>query len=220
MIPKPTKLKKKRPNGHENMLANADRIADGVWRDREMGRHFTVKTWRRVYGDLTTCEECKRPFVFQKYKGKHAKGRFCSSRCIYRSTTNPSIRRVLKSGRVDEGALDQLFSEWVRTVGHCEAAGSRLTFACSGRLECCHIVSRIYRGTRWDRLNAVCMCAAHHKFFTHRPIEWREFIADKFGPEYLPALETKARPITKISPEARYETWVSMRAVVKAMRGE
>lgn len=223
-LPKPTRRGRKtgdrmkfRPNGHHNLFADARRINAIVWLDQRLGRHFTIKGTRRVYGDLMRCEYCAEVFVFQPRKGTNVKGRFCSHKCLYRSTTNPSIRRVLKSGRVDESALDGLFSEWVRSVGHCEASGSG-SFQCAGRLECCHIVSRIYRGTRWDRTNAICMCAAHHKFYTHRPIEWRDFIAQKYGVGYMEALEAKARPITKLDPVTRFELWTSMRAVVSALR--
>ena len=71
---------------------------------------------------------------------------------------------------------DALYSALIRSRGWCEAAGYRL--ACKGNLQCAHIIRRTYRATRWrtDPRNALCLCAAHHFFFTHHDLDWRDFI--------------------------------------------
>lgn len=76
---------------------------------------------------------------------------------------------------------DALFSKEVRSVGYCEAQ-IYPPVKCNGNLQCCHIRSRRYRAVRWLRENAVCMCAAHHLYFTHHPLEWEEFAQALRGP--------------------------------------
>ena len=39
-----------------------------------------------------------------------------------------------------------------------------------------------YRAIRWLRENAVCMCAAHHLYYTHHPLEWEDFCIGLRGP--------------------------------------
>lgn len=69
---------------------------------------------------------------------------------------------------------DELFSNLIRAraIG-CWAVGHRRE--CSMSLQCCHIISRRYRGIRWDERNAVAMCGAHHTYFTHHPLEWEDY---------------------------------------------
>lgn len=47
---------------------------------------------------------------------------------------------------------------------------------CGGNLQCCHVISRRYHAIRWERSNALAGCAAHHKFYTERPLEWERDI--------------------------------------------
>lgn len=76
-------------------------------------------------------------------------------------------------------ASDRLFSKQVRAAEECWAAGYR--FACAGGWQCCHIVTRARRATRWT--HAVCMCAGHHKWFSHNVEAWREFVRSR-GVDY------------------------------------
>lgn len=66
---------------------------------------------------------------------------------------------------------DRLFSLQVRARGRCEAAGLD-NVKCSGNHQCCHIFGRRYRAIRWDERNALCMCQAHHYWYTSRPELW------------------------------------------------
>ena len=72
---------------------------------------------------------------------------------------------------------DKLFRERVHARGRCEADSYRKV-ACNGGFQCCHIRSRRYHATRWADDNALCMCAAHHLYFTHHPLEWEQFCID------------------------------------------
>lgn len=94
---------------------------------------------------------------------------------------------------------DDLFSKLVRSVGYCEAEGRILivewelgeaahqydgtgvTSPHAGPLQCAHVFSRSYIATRFERMNAVCLCAAHHVYFTHRPLEWEDWCREQLG---------------------------------------
>ncbi len=71
---------------------------------------------------------------------------------------------------------DMHFASKIRRIGKCalEASG------CRGNLQCCHILRRALTNIRWDERNALCMCAAHHVYYTHRPEEWRVVIEKMF----------------------------------------
>lgn len=66
---------------------------------------------------------------------------------------------------------DQAFSRYIRERdGACQRCAER------DGLQCAHIVSRRYRVTRWDEDNAMALCMRCHVYFTHRPLEWENFI--------------------------------------------
>lgn len=96
---------------------------------------------------------------------------------------------------------DSVFSKLVRTVGICEMEGYS-GVACAGPLQCAHIVSRSYRSTRWSRENALCICAAHHVFYTHRPLEWEQAVLDHIGPDEYEALKRRALESVRVNYEA------------------
>lgn len=66
---------------------------------------------------------------------------------------------------------DRLFAEYVRSHGQCEAKGVD-GIACSERLQCAHVLSRKHLGVRWNPLNALTLCSAHHVWFTHHELHW------------------------------------------------
>ena len=74
---------------------------------------------------------------------------------------------------------DILFSLAVRSVGRCAALGEH-----KGPLQCAHGFSRRYRAVRWDSRNAFSLCAGHHLYFTHRPLEWDEWMREAMGDAY------------------------------------
>jgi 5-methylcytosine-specific restriction endonuclease McrA len=76
---------------------------------------------------------------------------------------------------------DQLFSVYVRVRdGMCQAEGEH-----QGGLQCAHLIPRRYLAVRWDPKNAVALCAGHHTFFTHRPLEWEGWVNARLGKDYL-----------------------------------
>lgn len=75
---------------------------------------------------------------------------------------------------------DALLSEIVRArPGPCFAAGFR--FDCGGYWQACHIIRRRYQALRWKDENVVKMCGAHHTWFTHHDLEWRDFVNQDNG---------------------------------------
>ena len=88
--------------------------------------------------------------------------------------------------RID--SLDQRFSKCIRLRDKkCQRCGSRES------LQCMHLVSRRYMGTRFDPDNALTGCAACHVYLTYRPLEHDEFVVAKVGQEKYDALKAKAR---------------------------
>lgn len=81
---------------------------------------------------------------------------------------------------------DGLFSKLIRSVGRCENCGG-VEF-----LQCAHGFSRRYRATRWDEANAWALCRACHVYFTHRPIEWDEWMRERLGPELYEVIRQQA----------------------------
>lgn len=66
---------------------------------------------------------------------------------------------------------DILFSKIIRRRdGVCVRCGR------TENLQCAHIISRSYRSIRCDVDNAVALCRGCHVFFTHRPLEWQEWV--------------------------------------------
>lgn len=79
---------------------------------------------------------------------------------------------------------DEIFSRIIRAEGRCVAEYFRdRAVAHNGNLQCAHGFSRSYKAVRWDRRNAFCLCAAHHTYYTHHPIEWDLWLLDRWGIE-------------------------------------
>jgi hypothetical protein len=75
---------------------------------------------------------------------------------------------------------DKLWSQIVRAAGKCRICGS------TERLQAAHGFSRRYLGTRHSLINGWCLCAGHHVFYTHRPLEWDAFMRSELGTLYEP----------------------------------
>lgn len=73
---------------------------------------------------------------------------------------------------------DRLFSQWVRSVGFCENCGSTPNEV---QLQCAHWISRRYSWTRTYELNAFCLCAACHRWFTDHPTEFGKWAIEQRG---------------------------------------
>ena len=70
---------------------------------------------------------------------------------------------------------DQAFSRYIRARdGECVNCGSK------DFLQAAHIISRSYKSIRVNPENCVALCRSCHVKFTHRPLEWREWVEDVF----------------------------------------
>jgi len=86
---------------------------------------------------------------------------------------------------------DRLFSLIIRSRGRCQKCGT------VEKLQCAHVVSRRYAGTRWNELNAFCLCSGDHMYFTYRPLEWDEWCINEMGQETWSRLRWEALKVTK-----------------------
>jgi 5-methylcytosine-specific restriction endonuclease McrA len=70
---------------------------------------------------------------------------------------------------------DASFSRYIRIRdGRCLSCGA------ADNLQCAHLISRSYKSIRTDENNAVALCRSCHVKYTHRPLEWREWVAIRF----------------------------------------
>jgi hypothetical protein len=91
---------------------------------------------------------------------------------------------------------DLLFSKLVRAAGQC-AKCQKTT-----HLQCAHGFSRRYRNTRWDFDNAWCLCRGCHLYFTHRPLEWDEWMLEELGLPTYTDLRFRALSLEKVDVKA------------------
>lgn len=103
---------------------------------------------------------------------------------------------------------DALFSKLVRDRdGGCVAQGFR--FDCKGYLQCAHIIPRRYSAVRTDFDNAVALCSSHHVYWTHRPLEWQDWIGVRY-PGRWDDLRARAMADGKVDWKHRYHTLQEM----------
>ena len=86
---------------------------------------------------------------------------------------------------------DRLFSLIIRSRDGCERCGE------GSQLQCAHVFSRRYLGTRWDERNAFCLDSGCHIFMTYRPLEWEDWCIARMGRDAWEALRQKALIVTK-----------------------
>lgn len=99
-------------------------------------------------------------------------------------------------GKGPRGKATRLHAQIVRARGRCEACGSQRN------LQCAHIVSRRYAHTRTDLANAFCLCAGCHLHYTHWPLEFARFTADRIGLDAYDDLKQRAQQTGKVDWEA------------------
>ena len=93
---------------------------------------------------------------------------------------------------------DKLFSLIVRSKQRCEyhwAIEPPMPYpdlACSGPLQCAHVVSRRYRSVRWSEDNAMPLCAGAHVAMTHDPLRWEAFVIGRMGAADFASLKARA----------------------------
>ena len=70
----------------------------------------------------------------------------------------------------------------MRAKGECELRELHVErFPCGGVLQAAHGISRRYRWTRHMLINGFCICAASHRYWGMRPLEWDEILRSQWG---------------------------------------
>lgn len=97
-------------------------------------------------------------------------------------------RERIKKRKTTLKQCDDLARELCRKRRVCEAHLTKFASSedgeitqCAGYLQWAHVVSRSYKWTRWRRDNCFLLCAAHHLYFTYRPVHWEKFVVSKMG---------------------------------------
>jgi len=109
---------------------------------------------------------------------------------------------------------DILFSDIVRSIGHCEAQGYN-DIQCSPQLQCAHIVTRKRSATRTDFRNAYCLCHNHHRFYTDFPREFSKFITTTWAQDTYEEIYEKSRIGTKVNWKTRTEELKDIQKKIK-----
>lgn len=94
---------------------------------------------------------------------------------------------------------DALFSKIVKERdGQCMACGA------TEFLQCAHIITRSYKAIRCHLDNAVALCRSCHVSFTHRPLEWQEWVEAQF-PGRWDRLRKEALAYGRVDWKARHD---------------
>ena len=108
--------------------------------------------------------------------------------CPYKARPSSKFCGVHGTQKKDyQKQADTHFSKYVRLRdGQCQNCGT------ADNLQCAHLISRRYKSIRTSASNAVALCRSCHVFFTHRPLEWAQWIVDRFGQDYYDRLIRQA----------------------------
>jgi hypothetical protein len=157
----------------------------------EDGRTFTGRQRKRgdkivpvrYYGEVFVCESCRKE-SFARYSGAN-RFKFCSHACA--GAGDKKLGRVKKTTPTAvKSHLDRLYSVIVRAPGLC------VNCAAASDHQCAHGFSRRYLIIRWDLRNGFCLCRRCHMKYTHRPLEWDEWLRDRWGQDLYSELRTLA----------------------------
>lgn len=88
---------------------------------------------------------------------------------------------------------DKLFSEYIRSNGKCEWCGKQD----DGTLQTSHIFSRRFLVTRWEPINANCLCAKCHWRWHQKPVEGVEWVKEYLGEDIYNELRRMAKTSVK-----------------------
>lgn len=176
-----------------SQLGPGKRVANFVVYFSQEGRPFilaprmgrTEQRITRFYGEISNCLRCEREFFHRKTGSP--RWQHCSKKCAAPKTKKTKRQQVLDRGGPKKAVLDMWFARVIRSVGRCHRCGATTS------LQCAHVLSRRYMGVRFDERNAICLCARCHMFFTHRPLEWEEYVLGFMGADLFAELKRIAR---------------------------
>lgn len=126
--------------------------------------------------------------------------------------------------RLKREACDEWFSNCVREAAdwQCESCGvidnDGQASGKSQTMQCCHIISRTYAGSRFMAANAVCMCAACHVRFTRDPLEFASWVRKELGEGLEEIIRERARAPTRNGKEDKRNIAAHYRAEYQRLR--
>lgn len=164
---------------------------------RAGSRHVTV-----IRGSMEPCLKCGTVYfrMRRNLKASPRPNAFCSKRCAilgrkqtaeHTQNSKRGKNRTYSERKVKTTTVDAVAGLLCRARGACQAAGVDGR-PCGGPLQWAHIISRSYRRVRWDADNCLCLCRDHHMFYTHRPIEWEDFLLSLIGETRYRVLRARA----------------------------
>ena len=86
----------------------------------------------------------------------------------------PAKKRKTKRASLSREA-DRLWSLLVRARGASEISGD------TKNLQGAHGFPRTYRATRWLLINGFALTQSEHVFYTYRPLQWDQFLRERWG---------------------------------------
>lgn len=99
----------------------------------------------------------------------------------------PNFKKKRKPKRASATkTCDAMFGKIIRARGACQDCGQPYD------LQCAHGFSRRYRATRWDERNSFALCRGCHLKYTVRPLEWDDWLRERWGPALYTELRTLA----------------------------
>lgn len=132
-----------------------------------------------------------------------------------RPKTGLRPRRKTRKGRIPEAVLDALWQKVVKTRDHFTCQYYR-TPIISRDCQAAHVLSRTYRGVRWDPDNGVTLSAKAHMLFHRNPILAGRWFAAHLGREKYDWLWAKAQAAGKID---RMAVKAHLRGLLKQLEG-
>ena len=107
---------------------------------------------------------------------------------------------------IKRDSADKWFSDCIRHAAdhQCEHCHRDFGGLVQG-LECCHIVGRANKSTRWCVENCCCLCSGCHRKFTENPLDFNDWLLAEYGQGRLEILREKKRAIFKTTKPIRLE---------------
>jgi len=106
--------------------------------------------------------------------------------------------------------LDKVFSQVVRQVGECERCGGHQS------LQCAHINSRRFLHTRWNQLNAVCLCAGCHFWAHQHPRAFGKWVDEYLGEGTMDEIDKLSYETTPLTLEEMQETYERLKLQIES----
>ena len=121
---------------------------------------------------------------------------------------------------IKRDAADAMFSDAVRlannyTCEHCGLVGGKGQG--TPQMDCAHIWGRANKSTRWDTMNALCLCRTCHDRFGGNPLDFTRWLESHVGPGYLELLNERRNKILKTNKALRKEIAKHYRQEIKLM---